>query len=127
MSVRLVSYRYTDGRTRPRPGRVITIGADRVKELLDREAPIEVVDGFEHLGLTPPEPDPEPAPEPDVAPEDEDDDGDGWPAEYSYEKTGGYVAVWAPDGEPVLSDTPSGKFKGENAAQEAAWKHKGAS
>ena len=118
----LVSYIYTDGRSKP-DDYVVTIGSERVKELLEAGAPIEVVAGHELVGLKVKKPKPEaPKPEPVTAPEGED--RDGWPDGYTYMKRGAYVAVQGPDG-PVLSDTPSGKFKGENAAQEAAWTHKG--
>lgn len=69
----------------------------------------------------PEEPTEEPT-EPEVgeAPEGE---MDGWPDGYSFERTGAYLAVFDPDGQPVKSETPSGKWLGEDAAQEAAWKH----
>lgn len=48
---------------------------------------------------------------------------DGWPDGYTWERAGAYYAVRDPDGEPVPSDTPSGKWNGQDAAQEAAWRH----
>ncbi len=114
----LVSFRYTDGRTKPRKGYVVTVGLERVKELLDAGAPIEVVSGHDLVGLKAEKPK-----EPETPPEG--DDRDGWPDGYTYTKHGAYVAVLDPDGKPVLSDSRSGKFKGEDAAQAAAWTHKG--
>lgn len=120
-----VSFRYTDGRTKPHPDYVVTIGAERVREMLERGAPIEITAGHEHLGLEvpAPEPDPQPDPEPEIAPKG--DKKDGWPDGYSFKKRGAYVALFDPAGSPVKSSTPSGKFKGLDAAQEAAWLHKG--
>ena len=118
MKNKMVSFRYTDGRTKPPEGYVVSMGEDRVQEMLKRGDPICIV-GEEVA----PEPTPEPIPEPEIAPED--DKKDGWPAGYSFEKTGAYVVLYDPDGTQVKSSTPSGKFKGENAAQEAAWLHKG--
>jgi hypothetical protein len=121
----LVSYRYTDGRVKPPPEYVIEISAERVKELLAAGAPIEVVAGHEYLGLPVPVEEPKPEPVEEVAPVG--DARDGWPDGYSFKKAGAYVAVFDPDGDPVRSGSPSGKFRGEDAAQEAAWNHKGAS
>ena len=118
----LVSYRYTDGRLRPHPDYIVTVGASTVKELLAAKAPIEIVEGHELVGLKKKRA-PKPDPEPETAPEN--DEGDGWPAGYSFTRRGAYLAVFDPTGEPILSDSPSGKFRGEDAAQEAAWLHKG--
>lgn len=115
----LVSFRYTDGRTKPPEGYVVTIGEERVQEMLKRGDPIEVLDGSE------PETTPEPPPAPEEKKAPEGDKRDGWPDGYSYVKTGAFVAVSDPNGNQVKSSTPSGKFRGENAAQEAAWLHKG--
>lgn len=118
----LVSFRYTDGRKRPREGYVVTVGAERVQDLLDAGAPIEVVSGRKLVGPKAEEPkkeEPKPEPPPDgEAPEE-------WPEGYTHTKHGAYVAVADPHGEPVLSTKPSGKFKGLDAAREAAWSHKG--
>ena len=114
----MVSFRYTDGRTKPHEGYVVTMGDDRVQEMLKRGEPIKILDGSEEVA-----PEPTPEPEPEIAPKG--DEKDGWPDDYTFKKRGAYVAVWAPDGDQVNSSTPSGKFKGENAAQEAAWLHKG--
>ena len=127
----LVSYRYTDGRTKPPKGYVVTMSPERVKEMLDADAPIEVVEGHALVGLKVKKPKkPEPKPETEGAPEPEEvtapdgDDRDGWPDGYTHSQHGAYDAVSHPSGAFVLSDSPSGKFKGLDAAQEAAWRHK---
>jgi hypothetical protein len=120
MTQKMVSFVYTDGRTKPPPGYVLTMGEERVKEMLDRGDPIEL---YSEEVAPAPTPEPTPDPEPEIAPEG--DEKDGWPDGYTFKKRGAYVAVSDPDGNPVLSLTPSGKFKGEDAAQEAAWLHKG--
>jgi hypothetical protein len=118
MTQKMVSFVYTDDRTKPPPGYVVTMGEERVKEMLDRDEPIRVLDGSEEVTSEPTlAPDPEPAPK--------DDKKDGWPDGYAYMRRGAYVAVIDPHGNPVKSSTPSGKFKGLDAAQEAAWLHKG--
>ncbi len=127
----LVSYRYTDGRTKPPKDYVVTMSPERVKEMLDADAPIEVVSGHKLVGLKakrakkeePAEDKPTPEPKETTAPEG--DERDGWPDGYTYTQHGAFFSVVAPDGAFVLSDTPSGKYKGEDAAQEAAWNHKG--
>ena len=125
MKNKMVSFRYTDGRTKPHPSYVINMGEDRVQEMLKRGDPIEVLDGSED---STPDQDPEDASDTETDSTETAPDGDekdGWPTGYSFEKTGAYVVLYDPDGTQVSSTTPSGKFKGENAAQEAAWLHKG--
>ena len=51
MSGSLVSFRYTDGRSKPRPDYVVTVGANRVKEMLEADAPIEIVEGHKLVGV----------------------------------------------------------------------------
>lgn len=118
----LVSYIYTDGRSNP-PDYVVTIGSERVQAMLTEDAPIEIVSGHEFVGLKV-KPVPKPAPEPVTETAPKGDTRDGWPDGYKHTRHGAYVAVLSPQGEVVASDSPSGKYKGENAAQEAAWKHK---
>lgn len=116
----LVSFRYTDGRLKPPADYVVTIGEQRVREMLERGDPIEITDGHEHVGL-----EKEPPSEPEEKKAPKGDKKDGWPDGYSFKKRGAYVALKAPGGTPIKSSTPSGKFKGLDAAQEAAWLHKG--
>lgn len=113
MSAKLVTFVYTDGR-HPE-GRTVQVGPGTVQSLIERGAPIRVLEGEEYLEGYEPPADPE-GPEQGEA-------GDGWPDGYSWESDGAYYAVRDPDGEPVESDAPSGKWHGENAAQEAAWDH----
>ncbi len=124
----LVAFRYTDERTKPPKGYVVTMSPERVKEMLDADAPIEVVDGHALVGLKKKKPKKEEKPPPETEPEEETapegDEADGWPDGYTHTRHGAYVAVVAPGGELVLSDSPSGKFRGLDAGQEAAWKHK---
>ena len=56
-------------------------------------------------------------------PRDRRTDDEGYPEGYGHEKTGAYVELTAPDGTPVPSDSPSGKWHGDDAAKAAAWKH----
>ncbi len=68
------------------------------------------------------EPDEPETPAPDTEPTTTDDDpGDGWPEGVTFDRKGAYFALTGSDGKPIESDAPSGKFLGENAAQEAAW------
>lgn len=117
---KLVSFRYTDGRTKPRKGYVVTMSPERVQAMLAEDAPIEIVEGHEFVSVKAKPVEVEP--ETETAPEG--DKRDGWPDGYKHTRHGAYVAVQSPEGKAVLSDTPSGKFRGENAAQEAAWEHK---
>lgn len=128
---KLVSFVYTDGRRRgrnapPADRDLVTVGAERVLKMIEAGIPIRIVAGHEFLGLTAPEPEPEPeeTPEPEIETAPEGDDRDGWPDGYTFRKAGAYLAVFSPDGDAVLSDSPSGKFRGEDAAQEAAWTHR---
>lgn len=50
-----------------------------------------------------------------------DDPTDGWPTGVTFDRKGAYFALTGSDGKAIESDTPSGKFLGEDAAQEAAW------
>lgn len=50
-----------------------------------------------------------------------DDPKDGWPPRITVDQKGSYYALTGSDGKAIESDEPSGKFHGEDAAQEAAW------
>lgn len=112
MTAERVTFVYTAG---PKEGRRVETGPEKVRGLLDGGAELEVLDGAEHLTGPEPEPAPVTAPASDAS--------DGWPPGYTYERSGAYYAVSSPGGEPVASDSPSGKWNGEDAAQEAAWTH----
>ena len=56
-------------------------------------------------------------------PKDRRTDDDGYPEGYGHEKGGAYVELTAPDGTPIASEAPSGKWHGDDAAKAAAWKH----
>lgn len=55
-----------------------------------------------------------------------DDETDGWPEGVTYDRKGSYFELTGSDGKRIESDTRSGKFNGEDAAQEAAWKYEAA-
>lgn len=118
-----VTFRYTDGRENLPPSYRIEIGAERVQEMLDRGDPIEVTDGAELVKL-PETIDPPPEDEPKTETAPKGDKRDGWPDGYSFLKKGTWVTLSDPDGKAVKSESKSGKFKGEDAAQEAAWLHR---
>lgn len=50
-------------------------------------------------------------------------DDEGYPQGYGHDQDGAYVTLSAPDGTPIKSEAPSGKWHGEAAAKAAAWKH----
>lgn len=101
MPAKRVRFVYTGG---PKEGNEVTVGPDKVQQLLDAGHPLRVLEGAEHLDRYEPP---------------HDGDEGGWPPGYSYDQSGSWYTILDPEGGEVA------KKQGEDAAQKAAWEHHG--